>query len=187
MSFDRDLRRKEQAKYDERFLAMESEASTWLETVLGRPLSGDGDLCDKLKDGVALCDLCNTISPGLFRVRKSGMPFVQMEQISHFLAFARDTVGVPAHDLFQTVDLFERKNAMQVVQSLHVFSRYAAQKKLLDVPHLGPRMSTSASREFTKEQLAEAKNTINTFQYGRATGSTNVLRSARRDPTGNIY
>ena len=192
MSLDRDLKRKEQAKYDDRFVEMETEASDWLERVLGAPLppaqnSTVDDLCARLKDGVALCQLCNAIRPGSTKVRRSAMPFVQMEQIAHFLTFARDVVGVPTHDLFQTVDLFERKNVFQVVQTIHVFSRFAAQKKLVDVPHLGPRMSTSVSRDFSKEQLHEARNTVNTFQYGKATGSTNVLRSSRRDPTGNIY
>lgn len=41
------------------------------------------------------------------------MPFIQMENISHFLAGA-EKLGVPKHDLFQTVDLYEKKNMTQV-------------------------------------------------------------------------
>ncbi|BFZ54440.1 calponin [Savitreella phatthalungensis] len=185
MSFDRDLRRKEQAKYDERFDSMCEEARAWLQEVLGR--SVEGDLIDSLRDGSILCEVCNVIIPGSVRGRKSGMPFVQMENIGMFLSFARDKLGIPAHDMFQTVDLYERKNTYQVIQCIHTLSRYAQTKAGLEVRGLGPKMSTSNSRDFTKEQLAEARNTVNTFQYGKHTGSTNVLRSSRRDPAGNIY
>lgn len=36
-----------------------------------------------------------------------------MENIAHFLAGA-DKLGVPKHDLFQTIDLYEKKNMTQV-------------------------------------------------------------------------
>lgn len=164
MSFDRDLKRKGQAKYDDRFLEMEMEASDWIAEVLGHPLpSTGGDLCDTLHDGVILCELANRVSPNSARCKKSSMPFVQMENISQFLSFCAK-LGIPQHDLFQTIDLYERKNVFQVVQSIHTFSRYAVQQGGLDARYLGPKMSTSTSRTFTKEQMNEAKNHVNTYQ-----------------------
>lgn len=46
-----------------------------------------------------------------------------MENISIFLRGA-EALGVPKHDLFQTVDLFEKKNMTQVVDSIFAISRY---------------------------------------------------------------
>lgn len=46
-----------------------------------------------------------------------------MENISIFLRGA-EALGVPKHDLFQTIDLFEKKNMTQVVDSIFALSRY---------------------------------------------------------------
>jgi hypothetical protein len=49
---------------------------------------------------------------------------MQMENIAHFLEGAQKA-GVPQHDLFQTVDLFEDKNRTQVVDAIWSLSRHA--------------------------------------------------------------
>lgn len=46
-----------------------------------------------------------------------------MENISIFLRGA-EALGVPKYDLFQTVDLFEKKNMTQVIDSIFSLSRY---------------------------------------------------------------
>lgn len=52
------------------------------------------------------------------------MPFVQMENISHFLrAIQMPPLSLPPHDVFLTVDLYERKDPAQVLQCLAAFSR----------------------------------------------------------------
>ncbi|CCG82006.1 Transgelin [Taphrina deformans PYCC 5710] len=189
MSFDRDLRAKEKAKYDDRYREMESDARSWLEEVLERSLSaGPGvDLCETLRDGTVLCELANKIAPGSTRSKRSAMPFVQMENIASFLAFCTTRLHVPQHDLFQTVDLFEAKNRFQVVSAIHTVSRYAVQQGHLHARFLGPKMATSTNRDFTDQQLRDAKNTVNTFQYGKFSGSGNVLMSPRRDPAGHFH
>lgn len=45
------------------------------------------------------------------------MPFVQMENITNFLAACKN-LGVAEVDLFVTVDLFEAKNMLQVQNCL---------------------------------------------------------------------
>lgn len=191
MSFDRDLKAKEKAKYDDRFESMEREAWDWISEILGRPIpppSAGGDLCETLKDGTVLCELANKVSPNAaVRFKRSQMPFIQMENIAAFLQFSHATLKIPQHDLFQTIDLFERKNVFQVVQSIHTFSRYAVQQGNLQARFLGPKMSTSQPREFSREQLLEAKNHVNTYQYGKFSGSANVLQSPRRDPAGHFH
>ncbi len=54
------------------------------------------------------------------------MPFVQMENISHFLrACQSPPLNLPDHDVFLTVDLYEQKDPAQVLQCLSAFSRAA--------------------------------------------------------------
>lgn len=71
--------------------------------------------------------LANLALPGSqIRFKKSSMPFMQMENISHFLrACEAPPLNLPAHDRFLTVDLFEAKDPAQVVQCIHAFSRQA--------------------------------------------------------------
>lgn len=64
-------------------------------------------------------------SPGV-KYKESNMPFVQMENISHFLrACEMDPLNLPAHDRFLTVDLFDSKDPAQVLQCIAAFSRRA--------------------------------------------------------------
>ncbi|KAI9780898.1 MAG: hypothetical protein M1816_002644 [Peltula sp. TS41687] len=132
-SLDADLRNMRLSKYT---TAAANEVREWIEEVLGERLSpdgggggggGGGDLLDLLKDGVALCRLVNLAvpSPGV-KYKKSNMPFVQMENISHFLrAVQAPPLGLPDHDVFLTVDLYEAKDPAQVLQCLGAFSRRA--------------------------------------------------------------
>ena len=54
------------------------------------------------------------------------MPFVQMENISHFLrACEMAPLGLPSHDRFLTVDLYDGKDPAQVLQCIAAFSRRA--------------------------------------------------------------
>ena len=81
--------------------------------MLGEKLDGE-DLAAVLKDGTVLCRLMNCIKPNsVKRYKQTGTPFMLMENIQSFLAAAR-SYGVPAEELFQTADLFERRNIPQV-------------------------------------------------------------------------
>lgn len=54
------------------------------------------------------------------------MPFVQMENVSHFLrACQSPPLSLPQHDTFLTVDLYESKDPAQVLQCIIAFSRRA--------------------------------------------------------------
>lgn len=54
------------------------------------------------------------------------MPFVQMENISHFLrACQSPPLNLQPHDVFLTVDLYEQKDPAQVLQCISAFSRVA--------------------------------------------------------------
>lgn len=142
---------KQNAKYD---LQQEAEAKLWVESVTGKKL--DGDFFDALKDGTVLLLLLNRCSGLNHSVNKSSMPFKQMENIGLFLSGA-EKLGVPKGDLFQTVDLFERKNLGQVVQGIFAFSRVAA-KKNPSIPLLGPKLSDRHNPNFDPALLKAGVN-----------------------------
>lgn len=65
------------------------------------------------------------MSPGV-KYKQSPMPFVQMENISHFLrACELPPLNLPSHDRFLTVDLYDSKDPAQVLQCISAFSRRA--------------------------------------------------------------
>lgn len=65
------------------------------------------------------------VSPGV-KYKQLSAPFVQMENISHFLrACQMSPLNLPPHDVFLTVDLYEAKDPAQVLQCLAAFSRRA--------------------------------------------------------------
>ncbi len=65
------------------------------------------------------------VRPGV-KFKKSAMPFVQMENISHFLRACQEPpLNLQQHDMFLTVDLYEQKDPAQVLQCIGAFSRAA--------------------------------------------------------------
>ncbi|KIX01261.1 uncharacterized protein Z518_08986 [Rhinocladiella mackenziei CBS 650.93] len=119
-SLDQDMRKLRLDRYTP---GAAKEVRTWIEDTLGERLP-PGDLMDALKDGVALCKLVNlAVSPGV-KYKQSNMPFVQMENISHFLrACEMPPLSLPSHDRFLTVDLYDSKDPAQVLQCIAAFSR----------------------------------------------------------------
>lgn len=69
------------------------------------------------------------------------MPFIQMENISHFLkACGMPPLSMPSHDRFLTVDLFESKDPAQVLQCITAFSRVANAINPANFPNpIGPK------------------------------------------------
>ncbi|CAK4032556.1 related to calponin [Lecanosticta acicola] len=124
-SLDQDVRNLRLSRYTPQAA---NEARAWIERTLGQSLP-NGDLLDALKDGVALCKLANLAiasQHAAIKFKASPMPFIQMENISHFLrACEMPPLNMPAHDRFLTVDLFEQKDPAQVLQCLGAFSRQA--------------------------------------------------------------
>ncbi|KAK4106047.1 hypothetical protein N658DRAFT_555037 [Parathielavia hyrcaniae] len=139
-SLDKDLRKLRLDKYTP---GAANEARQWIEDILGERLP-PGDLLDVLKDGVALCKLVNlAVGPPGVRFKKSPMPFVQMENISHFLrACQQPPLNLQQHDMFLTVDLYEQKDPAQVLQCIGAFSRAAHTVNPSAFPaSIGPRSS----------------------------------------------
>ncbi|OKL64511.1 hypothetical protein UA08_00460 [Talaromyces atroroseus] len=177
-SLDKDLRNMRLSKYTPQAA---DEVRDWIEGVLHQKLP-PGDLLDVLKDGVVLCRLVNlAVSPGV-KYKESAMPFVQMENISHFLrACQLAPLSLPPHDVFLTVDLYERKDPAQVLQCLAAFSRRANTIQPSKFPH-------SIGGVKSKGGLVSPQGTGSNLGFGtRSRGVSNVSQtgSATLDPTTN--
>lgn len=61
--------------------------------------------------------------------------------------------GVPDVDLFQTTDLWDRKNIALVTQTIFAIGRTAYKHPEWRGPYLGPRPSEENRRDFSEEQL----------------------------------
>ena len=140
----------------------ESEVIEWMEAVLGRNLNaGAVGLAECLKDGQVLCELCNKIKPDIIRrINNSSMPFKRMENISNFLKACR-VLGVPEHDLFETVDLYEEKDMGVVVRCIFALGR-TIQTTVpgFKGPTLGKKQSSPSPREFSAEQMLRGRGEV---------------------------
>ena len=91
----------------------QAAAQSWIEAVTGKPFP-EGDFAAALRDGTLLCELVNAIKPGTVKkINSSRLAFKQMENISHFIHFAKE-IGVPAYDCFDTVDLYQENDMAKV-------------------------------------------------------------------------
>ncbi|VEL34653.1 unnamed protein product [Protopolystoma xenopodis] len=93
-----------------------------------------------------------------------------MENINAFQD-AIKKYGVPTTDIFQTVDLFEKKDIAQVTQCLFALGRTCQTHSDYTGPGLGPKLAVENKREFTEEQIKEGQNVIS-LQYGTNKGAS---------------
>lgn len=100
----------------------EAEVLNWIFEVLGEKVPS-GQYEDILKDGIVLCKLINKIAPGsVKKIQERGTNFQLMENVQRFQA-AIKKYGVPEEEIFQTADLFERRNIPQVTLCLYCLGR----------------------------------------------------------------
>lgn len=166
--------------------AAATEIAHWIEAIIGDkvPTSSSEALINALKDGTVLCRLANTVEPGAVpRFKTSSMPFVQMENIAAFLR-AASHLGVPDDELFETVDLFEARDPVQVFTTIRSYSR-CANKRHPNIPVLGPQLAVknTTPRVFKPVDIPA----WNTHQYGFMNGANQstegVVVGRRRDIT----
>merc|ERR1719348_817089 len=107
-----EVQKKNELRYDKE---AEREAIGWIADVLGdeqlKECQGRENVQPKLKDGVILCNLMNTLKAGAIKKVHPGTSnnFKQMENIGNFLK-AAENYGCIRDDLFQTVDLTDNMN-----------------------------------------------------------------------------
>ncbi|EEZ98030.1 myophilin [Tribolium castaneum] len=149
---------------------LEGEVLTWIFQVLGEPLP-KGEFEDILRDGVVLCNLMNKLAPGsVKKIQAKGTNFQLMENIQRFQQAAKN-YGLPQEEIFQTADLFERRNISQVALSLFALGRITQKHPEWTGPTLGPKMAEKNERTFTEEQLRASEGQVN-LQMGYNKGAS---------------
>lgn len=169
-----EVNRKIKKKYN---TELEQQARLWIEEVIGEQLGEDRDtplgeagMHEKLKSGVLLCRVINELKPGSVpKINQTRFAFNMMENIANFLS-AIEAYGVSRNDLFQTVDLYEKVNMVQVINTIHALGRMA-RKNGYTGPGLGPKEADRNERNFTEEQL-KAGNNIISLQMGSNKGAS---------------
>jgi len=117
-ALDSDVKSKIEAKFSKK---NEEEARAFIESKTGSSLGEN--FGDALKDGLVLCNLANAIRPGSVSGAKSSTTaFGQMENINKFLK-ALINFGFKSQDTFQTVDLYEQKNMVAVIDTILMLKR----------------------------------------------------------------
>ena len=178
---DKELAEKAAAKYDP---ALEAACREWIEAVTGEKL-GEMSLQQELKSGFVLCQLVNKIQPGVCPAPSGAkMPFKQMENIGNYLA-ACQTLGMPQHDTFQTVALYENKDMLAVLTNLQSLGRISARVPGYSGPTFGAKLADATPREFTQEQL-RAGLTEQTFLGKGSSGTAGAAMGAQFDTSKEI-
>lgn len=148
----------------------ELEVLNWIYEVLGEK-TPSGQYEDILKDGIVLCKLINKIVPGsVKKIQERGTNFQLMENVQRFQA-AIKKYGVPEEEIFQTADLFERRNIPQVSLCLYSLARVTQLHPEYAGPRLGPKMADKNERQFTEEQLRAHEGQLN-LQMGYNKGAS---------------
>ena len=141
------------------------EAAGWVAAVTSTAVPAFGKTAEQaerslhgwLRSGELLCEVANRVVPlSVKKIAQSTMPFKQMENISHYVE-ACTHLGVPAQDLFMTVDLWEAKDMRAVVRNIHSLGRVAQTIDTFGGPHLGAKLAAKNERHFSEAQLAEAR------------------------------
>lgn len=102
---------------------MDKEAQEWMEAIMGVKFPAGVQYEDHIKDGQVLCQLINRLSPNAVpKINSSGGQFKMMENINNFQK-AIKSYGVPDLDVFQTVDLWEKKDIAQVTNTIFALGR----------------------------------------------------------------
>ncbi|KAF4523285.1 hypothetical protein B566_EDAN009408 [Ephemera danica] len=159
MSLERQVRAKLMGKRD---VAQEKEAQEWIEAVLGEKFPAGQLYEDVLRDGQVLCRLMNKLQPGsIQKINSSGGQFQQ----------ALKAYGVADVDVFQTVDLYEKKDISQVTTTLFALGRQTYRHSTWQGPFLGPRPSEENKRDFSEEQLRAGEGIIG-LQAGQNKGAS---------------
>jgi len=165
--FAAEAQRKINSKYSDE---LAQECLEWIKVVTGENFNTSGDMdnfYEILRDGTLLCRLINTLQPGsIKKINETQMAFKCMENIDAFLKNAR-TMGVPAQETFQTVDLWEKQNLNSVVICLQSLGRKAHN---YGKPSIGPKEAEKNVRQFSEEQLRAGQGVIS-LQYGSNKGA----------------
>jgi hypothetical protein len=107
----------------------ERKVRAWVEAVLKAPLPDD-DFHLALKSGVVLCRLFGALhpeQPKLDKIYDGKVAYLQMQNISLYIKSC-ESVGMRKIDLFDTIDLFDKKNMNAVLNHLITMASRCAKR-----------------------------------------------------------
>eukprot|EP00095_Tigriopus_kingsejongensis_P000561 maker-scaffold776_size99073-snap-gene-0.19 protein:Tk00561 transcript:maker-scaffold776_size99073-snap-gene-0.19-mRNA-1 annotation:"calponin transgelin" len=140
----------------------EAEVLEWIEAVLETKLPKKA-YEEVLKDGVVLCQLMNKIVPGsIKKIQERGTNFQLMENVQRFQVAVKK-YGVPEEEIFQTADLFERRNIAQVTLGILALARIVSSlhgSLGIDDFGLGPIFHNAPSQQSRTWHLVKNLNLI---------------------------
>ncbi|PVD35782.1 hypothetical protein C0Q70_02746 [Pomacea canaliculata] len=159
-----------------------------MEAVMDRRLAPDRDVSNikteqdvasLLRDGTALCELMNKISPGsVGKYHRRPSAFQQMENVELFLK-ACVQYGMDKIDTFQVKELYEARAIYLVINCLYALGSLAQQNGFRG-PKLGVKLASRNQRQFSEEQKQDARRSISRQNSGPPGGPT----QARMTPYG---
>jgi len=118
-ALDAELLKKLELKWD---VEKEQSARAWLESVLGETFT-EGTLQAALQSGVRLCQAANKVVPNIVKsINKQKMAPLQRENISNYLK-ACAAMSFNSANVFETMDLFDGKNMVKVVENIYELAR----------------------------------------------------------------
>merc|ERR1711962_258305 len=130
------------------------------------------DFHAKLENGMVLAKSGNWVKPGSCKVppKAPTMAFKKMELIGLFLKSIDASEGGPVAktELFQTVDLYEQVNLVQVVLTIEALGRAMLKQGRTGY---GIKESDANKRDFSEEQLKAGANIIG-LQMGSNKGAS---------------
>ncbi|CAG0906027.1 unnamed protein product [Darwinula stevensoni] len=151
--------------------AQEKEVLEWIEAVVAEKLPNQ-PYEEVLRDGQILCKLINKIAPGsVKKITSKGGQFQMMENVQRFQE-ALKKYGVPEEEIFQTVDLTEKRNVVQVTLCLYALGRLTQKHPEYTGPRLGPKMADENVRNFSEEDVKRLRETQVGLQAGFNKGAT---------------
>eukprot|EP00468_Gymnochlora_sp_CCMP2014_P009332 CAMPEP_0167750472 /NCGR_PEP_ID=MMETSP0110_2-20121227/6014_1 /TAXON_ID=629695 /ORGANISM="Gymnochlora sp., Strain CCMP2014" /LENGTH=362 /DNA_ID=CAMNT_0007635805 /DNA_START=75 /DNA_END=1163 /DNA_ORIENTATION=- len=158
------------------------QARLWIELITEEKVP---EFMSGLKSGVVLCKLINKIKPkAVKKINTMSAPFKERENIEKYLKACKK-LGMKETDLFTTMDLYESKNIVSVIDNIYALGARARTIETFTGPHLGVKHSIENKREWSEEQLRANWGTKMTLgSYGiMDEGPKNSLDKIVKDPT----
>jgi len=166
------MTRNEFAAYE--YLCRQTEARKWIEAVTSEKLT-ESDFHKALMDGVFLCKVGNLMYPdSLKRWNGPSSPRYKMiENIELFLACMEQN-GIPKADLFDPIDLYEKKNMPKVVNTLFKFADSAKKKGFQII------WDQQKQLEFTPQEIQAAIKLEGVALWNKSSTSSNVSQDEQK-------
>jgi len=141
-AIDAEIQRKLNLKFDS---GKEASARAWLEKILDAKFE-EKTLHEALKSGVRLCQALNKIiaTKPIKEVSQSKFAAQQRENISKYINACK-LIAMNKSEIFETEDLFDARNMVQVIENLYALSRRAGKYGLPIIEGTTVEPSASAS------------------------------------------